>query len=143
MPALCRVLLHVGVHGVEPFLDTGIKLDVLALRHEIGAVDADALLLRLFVKQVHVGDQRVGAFCLRDARALGPELFRLDAELRQEGVFLHRLRRQRAVEVVDEGDDFFVGRWRLAFREPAASAGGSGGRPPARAIIAGVGGFIF
>src|SRR6185295_4958495 len=110
---------------------------------KIGAVDADTLLLRLFVEQVHVGDQRVGAFGLRDTRALGPELLRFDSELRQEGIFLHRFRRQRAVEVIDEGDDSFVGRWRLAFREPAASAWGLGSRPSARAIIAGVGGIIF
>ena len=81
MPAAARVLLHVGVHRVEPCLDARIKLDVLPLRDEIGAVDADAFLLRLLVEQVHVGDQRVGALGLRDARALGPELFRLDAEL--------------------------------------------------------------
>ena len=98
------------------------------MRDEIGAVDADALLLRLFVQEVHVGDQRIGAFGLGDARALGPEFLRVDAELRQERVFLHRLRRQRAVEVVNKGDGFFFWRWQHAFSEPAASAGLGSGR---------------
>ena len=129
MPALCRVLFHVGVHRVEPFFDAGIEFDLPALRDEIGAVDADALLLRLFVQEVHVGDQRVGALGLRDARALGPEFLRVDAELRQERVFLHRLRRQRAVEVVDKGDGFFLRAGDSATRS----------RPPARAIIADIG----
>ena len=40
----------------------------------------------------------------RDLRALLPEFLGLDAKLRQERVFLHRPRRERAVEVIDERD---------------------------------------
>ena len=47
--------------------------------------------LGLLVHQVHVGDQRVGAVRALAMRVgLRPELLRVDADLRQERVFLHR-----------------------------------------------------
>ncbi len=103
-----RVLLHVGADLVEPFLDAGEQLDVLALRDEVGAVDAHAGGLRLLVQQVHVGDQPVGAFAAGDVVRFLPEGGGVHADLRQEGVVLHRARRQRAVEIVDERDGLLV-----------------------------------
>ena len=38
------------------------------------------------------------------AGMMGGELARLDPDLREHGVLLHRLRRERPVEVVDDGD---------------------------------------
>ena len=103
-----RVLLDVGADGVEPGLHARIHLDVLALRDQVAAVDADVLLLGLLVEQVHVGDERIGGVLLGQAVALGPEGFRIGVDLGQEGIFLHRLGRERAVEIVDQGDGLLV-----------------------------------
>ena len=103
-----RVLLHIAADGIEPALDAGVHLHVPALGDEVAAIDADIALLGLLVEQVHVGDERVGGVLLGQPVALGPEGFRIGVDLGQEGVFLHRLGRQRAVEVVDQRDGLLV-----------------------------------
>ena len=129
--------LHVLVDLVEPFLDAGEQLDVLALRDEVGAVDAHAGRLRLLVHQAHVGDQPVGAFAAGDGVGLLPELLRVDADLRQEGVVLHGARRERAVEVVDERDGLLAERRLVPLARLLSSGASSRSSPSAtRSIMA-------
>ena len=109
-----RVLRDVLADLAEPGFDTRIKFDVAPLGHQILAVDAQALLFRLLVHQVHVGDERIGLLGFSNPRALGPEIRSLDAELREKRIFLHRFGRQGAVEIVDQRDGFFgVGEFRF------------------------------
>ncbi len=103
-----RTQLDVAGDLVEPAFDAGEQLDVLALRHEVGAVDAHALRLGLLVQEVHVGDEPVSALRARDAIGFLPERRGVLADLWQEGVVLHGTRGERAVEVVDERDGLFV-----------------------------------
>ena len=123
------VLLDVGADGVEPGLHARIQLDVLALRDQVAAVDADVALLGLLVEQVHVGDERIGGVLLGQPIALGPERFRVGVDLGQEGIFLHRLGRERAVEIVDQGDGLLV---ELGRAGTTAVGAGLGRRPPRR-----------
>ncbi len=80
---------HVLGDGVEPLGDAGVEFDIAALADERLAVDADALLFRLFIYEVHVGDERVGALFACEVSAFGPEGFGVDAQLRQERILLH------------------------------------------------------
>jgi hypothetical protein len=89
---------------IEPLLHARVELDIAPERHELLAVDAHALGLRFLVHEVHVGDEAVRLMLARKAPDLGPEAFRVLADLRQERVLLHGLGRERAIEVVDERD---------------------------------------
>ena len=115
-----RVAFDVGVDGVEPRFDARINSTRLPCATRSRAVDAHALAPRLLVDEAHVDDHRVGGVSLASAVALGPERGRLDADLGQEGVFLHRLGRQRAVEVVDQRDGLLV-EFRRAARDAASA----------------------
>ena len=112
-------LFHISRDVGEPRFDTGVQLNIAPLRHQILAIDAQVLLLGLLVHQVHVGDQRIGALSLGNARTLGPEILGLDAELRQKRIFLHRLRGERAIEIVDQRDRLLGVRGFLLFEAGA------------------------
>ena len=76
---------------------------------------------RLLVHQVHVGDERIGLGLLGMRVGFGPERSRVGADLGQEGIFLHRLGAERAVEIVDQRDGLLVELRHC--RAPAGSAG--------------------
>ena len=55
-------------------------------------------------QQAHVGEHRVSARAVGLGIDVGPEPRRLHAKLGKDRVVLHRLGREGAVEVVDDGD---------------------------------------
>src|SRR5262249_48167343 len=103
-----RVGLDVLADRLKPGFYTRVELHVPALGDQVAAVDAHALLLGLLVEKVHVGYERGRLRAAGERVALGPEGRGVGADLGQEGVFLHRLGRQGAVEVIDKSDGLLV-----------------------------------
>ncbi len=135
-----RHALAFGANGdvvrnlAEPLVNAGKQLDRAPEFHQVLAVDADAARLGLLVHQVHVGDERIGAMRACRRVRLDPERLGILADLGQERVLLHRTRRQRAIEIVNECDGFLTER-RLGTRRGNACPGG--GRRRARGLGAG------
>ena len=103
-----RMALDIAADRIEPTLNAGKQFDLPALCDKVVPIDAHALVFGLLIHEMHVGDQGIGLRLFGKRIALGPESRWVRANFRQEGVLLHRSRRKRTVEIIDEGDGFFV-----------------------------------
>ena len=98
-------LFHIGVDTRKPFLDTREILDAFGHGREILAGDTHiVVLVQHLHHQAHINQHRVRAGLDGLLVHPRPENFGLDTDFGQHCVFLHRLRRQRTVEVVHHGN---------------------------------------
>src|SRR5690606_15881758 len=90
--------------GLEPLRYTWEQVYSAAELDQVLTVDADSLGLGLLVHEMHVRDERIGGLLLGEPVRFCPERPRILADLGQEGVLLHRPRRESPIEIVDESD---------------------------------------
>ena len=97
--------LNIGIDARKPFLNPGKIFDPRRHRRKIVFGNTHVfILVQRFHHETHVYQHRIRAGVDRLLVHLSPKCFRLNADFRQHRVFLHRLRRERAVEVVDHRD---------------------------------------